>query len=40
MYNDMKIEYCENLRKPSTFVFINKRKIKIIPIAKDYCATP
>jgi len=34
MCNNETKELCENLRKPSTFVFINKHKIKIIPIAK------
>jgi hypothetical protein len=39
MYNS-KNENCANLRKPSTFVFINKHKIKIMPIAKGHCVTP
>lgn len=36
MCND-KNEYCENLQKLLIFVFIDKYKIKIVLIKKDYC---
>ena len=40
MCNNEKMIIARTCEKPSTFVFINKHKIKIIPIAKDYCVIP